>query len=229
MGDFTIEISPKKIHFDLFGGIEISETVLVAYCVTAIIIVLALLFRYLYLKRFTDKPKGLQNIIEWCVESINKFSKSYMNEKGKTIAAYVFALTFFLIMSGLVELIGFRAPATDINFTSAIALMSFVLIITYGVRYKGAIGYLKSFGQPKGFVAPFRILSELSLPVSLACRMFGNMISGLIIMNLLYSVMGYFAVGIPAILSIYFNLFHVLMQTYVFLTLTLSFVNEAVE
>ena len=66
-------------------------------------------------------------------------------------------------------------------------------------------------------------------PVSLACRLFGNMLGGMIVMDLLKSSLGGYAVGIPAVAGLYFNLFHPLIQTYIFVILSLTFINEAAE
>lgn len=229
MKGFDITPMPKKVHIDLFGGFDLSQTIITMWVVMLVIIAFALVFRFVLLKRFKDLPKGFQNLIELFVESIEKFTNSIMGEKGSTIAAYVFTLAFMLVVSGLVELLGIRAPATDINFTAALALMTFGLILAYGFVNKGVWGYLKSYGKPMPFIAPIKVMTELAIPISLASRMFGNMFSGLIVMDLIYTSMNYFAVGIPAILSIYFNLFHVGMQTYIFLTLSLSFIHEAIE
>ena len=79
-------------------------------------------------------------------------------------------------------------------------------------------------------VLPLRMISDIAVPVSLACRLFGNMLGGMIIvMDLLYSAMGNLAVGVPSLVGLYFNAFHPLIQAYIFVTLTLTFINEAVE
>ena len=142
-----------------------------------------------------------------------------------------FLLVIFVavICSGLVELLGIRAPATDINFTIALALISFVLINALAIKKKGIFGRLKWYCEPIKFIAPIKFITQLAAPVSLACRMFGNLFSGLVIMDLIYQAMGAFAVAIPGILAIYFNLFHLAMQSYVFVMLTMSFINEGLE
>jgi F-type H+-transporting ATPase subunit a len=73
------------------------------------------------------------------------------------------------------------------------------------------------------------VLSDIASPVSLACRLFGNMIGGMIVMELLYLALGSFGVGIPAVAGLYFNVFHPLIQAFVFITLSLTFINEAAE
>lgn len=226
----NIPITPANdITIPLFGGFKISETVVTMWIVSLIIIAFAVIFRLFLFKRFKEHPKGFQNVIELCVDGITRFSKGHLGEHGVSIAAYIFTIAVTLAVSGLVELFGFRAPATDINFTGSIAIISFVLIFALGFHYKGVRGFVKSYARPLVFMVPIKLLTDIAKPVSLASRMFGNMFSGLVCMDLVYSAMKYFAVGIPAFLSLYFNLFHVGMQTFIFLTLTLSFINEAIE
>ena len=90
-------------------------------------------------------------------------------------------------------------------------------------------GRIKSLAQPSVGVFRIKIVSELAVPVSLACRLFGNMLGGMIVMDLLYSALGNAAIGFPSVLGLYFNVFHPLIQTYIFITLTLTYIGEAVE
>ena len=83
--------------------------------------------------------------------------------------------------------------------------------------------------KPTPVIFPMKILSDIAVPVSLACRLFGNMIGGMIVMELLKSVLGGYAVGLPAVAGLYFNVFHPLIQTYIFIILSLTFINEAIE
>ena len=222
-------VSPNSVTLPVFGGIQVNETLITSWLVTIGIIIFALIVRYVFFPRFKPVPKGFQNVMEMLVGMVENFTKGIMGERGSYISAYMFSLAFFLITSGLLELFGVRAPATDLNFTVSIALISFVLIAAFGIRFKGVKGWAKSYGEPVSFVAPFRIISDCVLPVSLSCRMFGNLFSGLVIMDMIYSAMGSFAIAIPAFASLFFNFFHVGMQTYVFMMLTLSFVQEKVE
>jgi len=227
-------VLPKTIHFDIFGGVDVPETLITCWVVMALIIIFALIVRFVLMKKFQERPKGFQNVIELCVEACNKFSRSTLNGKASSLDAYIFSLATLLVFSGLAELFGVRAPGTDLSFTIGIALITFIFINAYGIYYKGVFGRIKSFGKPQPVIAPMKIMSDIALPISLSCRMFGNLFSGLIIMDMIYSLLssfslGFAAIGIPAVLSIYFNLFHVGMQAYVFLMLTLTFVHEAVE
>lgn len=219
-----VSVTPSKIS--LFG-LEISETIIITWVVMLIIILFAVIIRIFLLKKFQTVPKGIQNILEMFVESCEKFTNSTLGKRGAGFAAYIFTIAIMIFCTSLVELFGFRAPATDINFTIAIALMSFVLINAFGVYYTGFFGRMRWFIKPKAFMLPINIVTHAVIPVSLSFRLFGNMFAGLVVMDLVYSVT-YLSVGLPAILSIYFNLFHVGIQTYIFLVLTLSFMEETV-
>ena len=220
-------VFPEKIP--IFGGFEVSVTVITAYCVTAVIIVLCLIFRFAVLKNFKQVPRGIQNLLELVVGGVNKFARNVMGERGDAIAPYILTLFTFIIIGGLTEFMGVRSPATDLNCTIGLALISFVLIIAFSIRYKGVVGWLKTYAQPKAFMVPINILSAIAVPISLACRLFGNLFSGLLIMDMIYGGMGYFAIGVPALASIYLILFHIAMQSYVFTTLTMSFIQEKLE
>lgn len=221
-------VAPEKIT--IFGGIQISETLAAAFGVTIAVIILGLLFKFVWIKKFQMVPKGMQLLLEMAVGGVKKFSTNVLGDAaGGSIAPYMLTIYTFVILGGLTEYMGVRSPATDLNCTIALAVITFVLIIAYAIRYKGVGGWLKSYATPKPFMVPINVLSAITIPVSLACRMFGNLFSGLLIMDLIYSGMGPFAIGVPALASIYLILFHIVMQSYVFSTLSLSFIHERLE
>lgn len=222
--------SAITIHYIKIFGIQISETLLISWIVVLILIVFATIFRFLIFPRFKENPKGFQNFIEMIVEAAHKFAVNRIGSKfGMNAGAYVLTIGALLITASLAELIGFKPPMANLTFTASLALISFILINYYGIRKKGLWGRLKSFGQPKAFIAPVRVLVDFALPVSLACRLFGNVLGGLVVMDLLYAVIQNYAFIYPAVFAIYFNLFHILIQTYIFLNLTFTFAGEAME
>ncbi len=110
----------------------------------------------------------------------------------------------------------------------------------FGIKSKGTGTYLKGFLEPFPALLPLNIIGELANPISLGFRLFGNIIGGLIIMNLLYGALaglsGYlgiplpiFQAGIPAVLHIYFDLFAGLLQSFIFTMLTMVFVSMAMD
>lgn len=221
-----LNINPSMIKIPFLGGMLISETIVVTWLVMAILIIFSYFVRFFLLKSFKEIPSGIQNIIEFSIESIEKFSRGILGETGGDIAPYVFTLAAFIIFSGFIELLGLRAPTADLSMTATLAIITLLLINYFAIRHKGLMGRIKDFGKPVFFIAPIKVLVELALPVSLSCRLFGNMLGGLIVMDILYMVV---PIGIPAFISIYFNVFHALIQTFVFILLSLTFIKEAVE
>lgn len=217
-------IMPNKVSI---FGFEISETIVLAWAVILILIILAAIVRIFVLRKFKTVPKGIQNVLEMFIQYTEKFTNSALGKRGPAFAAYIFTIAILIVATSLTELFGFRPPPTDINFTVALAIMSFVLINAFGFYYTGILGRIKWFFKPNSFMMPINIVTHAIIPVSLSFRLFGNMFAGLVVMDLLYSVV-FLSIGIPALLAIYFNLFHVGIQTYIFIVLTVSFMEETV-
>ena len=142
--------------------------------------------------------------------------------------------------SAAVELMGVRAPTSDITMTFSMALITFVLITYNKIKYGGFKGYLKSFLEPVFVMAPLNVLSEVATPVSMSFRHFGNMAGGLVISTLIMgalevlsnAVLGFLPVpllqiGLPGILSLYFDCFTACMQAFIFSMLTMAYVGDA--
>ena len=224
--EFTVDIWAERISL---GGVTISATVLVTWAIVAVVAVLAVAIRVLVVPRMTDEPKGVQNVLELIVETVCNFTHSSVGDLGDCLPSYIFTVGVLMVSCAAVELLGVRAPTSDITMTFSMALVTFVLINYYGIKKKGVGGRISSMARPTPVVFPIKVVSDLAVPVSLACRLFGNMLGGMIVMDLLYMALGNAAIGFPSVLGLYFNVFHPLIQTYIFITLTLTFIGEAVE
>ncbi len=225
-----------NVEFSLFSdrvnifGISFAKTTVVMWVITAITLLLSLVFRIFVFPHFDkDKAKGLQNCIELSVEFMDKFAKDNLGDYNESLAPYMYTLGVFMILSAISELFGLRPPTSDITVTFAMGLITFVLINACGIRKKGIKGRVKSMTTPTPVILPMKILSDIAVPVSLACRLFGNMLGGMIVMDLLKSVLGGYGSGIPAVAGLYFNVFHPLIQAYIFIILSMTFINEAIE
>lgn len=223
---FEVEIWAERVQV---GGYSLSTTVIISWIIMAVLLLAALLIRIFVIPKFRDKPGKFQNVLELIVETVCKYTKTSVGDLGDNLPAYILSLACFMVGCAAVELLGYRAPTADITMTFALALITFILINYYGIKKKGVVGRIKSLAKPTPVVFPMKIVSDLAVPVSLACRLFGNMLGGMIVMDLLYYALGSAAIGIPSVLGLYFNLFHPLIQTFIFVTLTLTFINEAVE
>lgn len=231
----NIEVHGPKISFYI-GSWPVTETVILQWIVMAVIIVLVLVLTH-NLKKIPGKR---QVIAEAIVNAINKLVKDNMGEnKVKRFAPYICGLFSFILLGSLISMTGLRSMTADINVTATLALMTFAMITFYKFKNNGILGYFKSFTKPVALITPINILSELATPLSMALRLFGNMIGGMIITALLYAALTtastaiglsvpFLTVGIPAVLSVYFDLFTGCIQSFVFVMLTLVYVgNEA--
>jgi len=221
--------SPWAARHELFG-LDISVTVLWTWVIMAALLALAVLARIIVLKELDDdKPKGARNAIEFVVETAMNYAGSNVHGEGEMLGCYIFTVCILLVGCAVVELFGIRTPASDITFTLGLGLVTFVLVNIYGIKKKGIGGRIKSLAQPTPIVLPIKIITDLAIPVSLAARLFGNMLGGMIIMDLVYSALGNNGLLIPPVVGLYFNVFHPLLQAFIFVTLSLTFIREAVE
>ena len=225
-GEFKVELFAPRMTF---LGMEMSSTVVITWMVMAVILVIAVLLRIFVIPRMREKPSGLQSVLEIAVDAVCNYTESRASGMGRNLPAYLFSLAFLMIGCSCVEFLGLRAPTADITMTFAMALITFILINYYGIKKKGLGGRIKSMAQPTPIIFPIKIVSDVAVPVSMACRLFGNMLGGMIVMELLYYAMGSAALYSPSLVGLYFNVVHPCIQVFIFVTLTLSFINEATE
>lgn len=226
-----------NVEFEMFServtlfGVSFAQTTVLTWIIMLIVLVFCLIFRFILFPRFDkDRPKNaFQNVMELAVEAMESFTKGAVGDYSEKLAPYMFSLAVFMVFSAASELFGCRPPTSDLLITLSMGLITFALINFCGVKKKGFGGRIKYLSSPTPVILPMKILSDVAVPISLACRLFGNMLGGMIVMDLLKSVLGGYASGIPAVAGLYFNLFHPLIQTYIFIILSLTFINEAIE
>jgi len=223
-----LEFSMWPDRIDVFG-LSVGITVVYTWIAMVILITLALIIRLTVFRAPKDNPKGAQNVVEVIVEAVGSYTNAQTHGTGEMLCSYILTIASLLVTCAFLELFRLRPPTSDITITFSLALMTFLLINIYGIKRKGVLGRIKSLASPTPIVFPFRLISDMAIPVSMACRLFGNMLGGMIVIDLLYNTLGNNAVGIPGVLGLYFNAFHPLIQTFIFVTLTLTFINEAIE
>lgn len=206
--------------FYLFG-LPITETVINTWIVMALLIGFALIAR----RRLAMYPGKFQNFVELIVESITNLVTSTMGEERKGFAPYMATLFLFLAVSNMSGIIGLRPPTADINLTAALALMTFFGIHYYGLKKKG-FGHIKGLAEPLFLFLPLNIIGELAKPVSLSMRLFGNIFGGAVIMAMIAGAVGIF---VPVLPSLYFDLFSGILQSFIFVMLTMVFITLALE
>lgn len=223
-----------QLYVKLFevGGqpVYLTETVINTWIIIAVMAIIALVIR-VGMSKFKEVPESkLQTILEMVVGGINEFVASTMGPSGKKFAGYYGPLIIFIAVCNLSGLLGFRPPTADFATTLAFALITFFMIHGFGVNSKG-IGYFKGFLEPAPILLPLNIIGEFATPISLSFRLFGNILGGTIIMGLVYAMFPKIVIflGIPAALHTYFDLFAGVLQAFIFVMLSMTFVSSAME
>lgn len=217
-------INPRT--FEIFG-FPISETVVNTWGVMAVLLILGALAGRAVARMPADKPpKGWVNVAELVVESMYTFTRSSMGQGRGGFAPYVGTLGLFLAVSNILGVIGIRPPTADLNTTVAMASITFFNITYYSLKTRGVLGYARRFLEPLPFMLPLNIISEIALPVSMALRLFGSMTGGAMIMGLIYS---FAPLLVPVLPHLYFDLFSGIIQSFIFVMLTVTFVASGME
>lgn len=229
INDILGEFSIMADRVTLFG-VSFAKTSVTMWCITAIVLVLCILFRIFVFPKFRDeKPGILQHGIEILVDFFDSFTTSKVEGDTGMLSSYLISLAILMFGCAVSELFSLRPPTSDIMVTLSMGLMTFFFINYYGIKNKRLSGRFRSLITPSPVLLPMKIISDIAVPVSLACRLFGNMLGGMIVMDLLKGASGGYALGIAPVAGLYFNLFHPVIQIYIFVTLSLTFINEAVE
>ena len=202
-------------------GLQIPESVVVSWGIMVFLVLGSILLtRNLRVDHITRR----QAILEMVVTLLNDFFVGLLGENGKRYVPYLMSVALYIACSNLIGVFGIKPPTKDLNVTAALALMSIVLIEYSGIHARGGKGFLKSLTAPTPVMTPMNILEIAIRPTSLCMRLFGNVLGAFVIMELIKLVVPVF---VPAVFSLYFDLFDGLIQTYVFVFLTSLFMKES--
>lgn len=209
---------PEKIRV---LGIEIGPSLVSAFIISIILIVFALILRFTVIKNLKRTPSKIQMMLEGLVSFFAKQAKDTTHHFANGVAPFTMACSIFIFFSTMAELVGLRPAMADINACFAFGLAAFFIINYYGFKQK-------KLNRLKRFCNPINIITDLAVPVSLSFRLFGSIVSGLLITELIYSFL-FTSFVIPAGVAVITTIFHALIQSYVFATLTSLFIGEAIE
>ena len=177
-----------------------------------------------------EVPSKFMNVVELMIETIEGLVTSTMGEHNIRFTPYILTIFILILCSNLFGLLGFTPPTSDYSVPFALAIATFVIVQVSGVMSSGGIGkYLRGFFEPYILLSPLNIIGELANPVSLSFRLFGNILSGGLIMTLLYSFLGYLTPIIAPAFHIYFDIFSGVLQAFIFTMLTMVFIADATE
>ena len=214
--------------------------------VNSALVLITIFFFCLYMTHGISEKIVLkrQHFAELIIEKVDGLVIENMGEYFKGYSPFIIAILALSAESSLTSLLGLFPPTSDINIVGGWAILVFIIITYYKMKC-GPISYLKSFTEPVAFLAPINFISEFATPISMAFRHYGNILSGTVISVLLASALGgvstmllgalpgfladipLFQVGIPAVLSIYFDVFSGCLQAFIFAMLTMLNISGA--
>ena len=239
-----ITIAGARIFFEI--PMPIQNMMITESQLNSCAVIISVLGLCLYLTHGLKTTPELkrQHLCEIAVEAAQSFVDSNMTARFSGFAPFVAAIMALSAFSSLSSLIGLYPPTSDLNIVAGWAILVFVLITYYKLK-GGFLKYLKSFVDPVPILAPFNVISEVATPVSMSLRHYGNILSGSVIAALVGAALtkltelalGWLPsglgeipllrIGIPALLSIYFDVFSGLLQAFIFAMLTMIYVSNA--
>ena len=175
----------------------------------------------------TDKPSGIQNVAELIVEMLDGMVKSNMGKHAVKYRNYVGTLFIFLLVSNISGILGLRPPTADYGVTFPLGCITFVLIQYNNIKWNKFGAFTELF-KPFPFLFPINLIGELATPFSISLRLFGNVVSGTVIMALIYGLLSKIAFLWPGVLHAYFDIFSGAIQTYVFCMLTMVWITQKI-
>ena len=210
-----------------FGGKTVNPGMISAFVVTALLLAAALALRVFLIPRFRYVPGRLQLLLEEAVGLFDHMARSSSPHRSGFLGAYIFACGCYVFVGTLFELLGFQAltihghpvtlpaPLSDVNAAIALGTLSYLVILSGGLAANGVRGVGMT-------------LKEFSLPISMSFRLFGALLSGLLVTELVYYYVSLSFV-LPIVVGVLFTLLHALIQTYVLTMLTALYYGEVSE
>ena len=214
-------------QISLFGLKTVNPGMISAFVVTGVLLIAAALIRIFAVPRFKLQPGKLQLVLEEAVGLFDGMAKGNSPHRNRFMGAYIFSAGAFIFVGTLFELLGLQAvtihghpitlpaPLSDVNAAIALGTLSYLVIASGGVAEHGPKGVLKA-------------LKEFSLPISMSFRLFGALLSGLLVTELVYYYVNLSFV-LPVIVGVLFTLLHALIQTYVLTMLVALYYGEVSE
>ena len=218
------------------------QTTVFSILIITVVIIVFLIFVNGKLKKFDpmDEPKGIVLLMMVAVQTIDNMVKEKTNDEvAKTLTPYMLTVALYLFMANISGLFALETPTSNYSVTLVLAAITCILIEVYSAKARGTKSYIKTWFEP---FAPFVVLnlfSKMSTLLSLSLRLFGNILSGGILMSVIYQMLASISKMIPfmgefnimgvlvaPVLHFYFDLFSGVMQAFIFITLTISFIGK---
>lgn len=217
-----ISISPDQMVFWSWHGFELNATIVFTWGVMAILVVGSMLLT----RRLTDdeRPSHWQNALEVIVGGLRSQVREVGGRHADRSVPFIGTLFLFIGLSNLLPIVpGFEPPTGSLSTTAALALCVLVAVPIYGIRQRGLWGYLRGYLRPTPFMLPFNLMGEFTRTIALAVRLYGNIMSGVVIVAILLTLT-------PFIFPAAMELLHLLtgmVQAFIFAVLATVYIAAA--
>lgn len=211
--------------YELFGQTFWITTTHVALLIVMLLILAFAIAARITIRHADEYPTGFQNVVELIVEMLDNMVENSMGVHAKKFRNYIGSIFIFIFISNISGLVGLRPPTADYGVTLPLGLITFGIIQYNNIKYNKSGAFTGLF-KPLPLLFPINLIGEIAVPFSLSLRLFGNVLSGTVMMSLIYSLLSRIAIGWTGFLHIYFDIFSGAIQTYVFCMLTMVFVSD---
>jgi len=224
--DFFIH---EVFGYELFGQTFYITTTHVCMLIVMLVIIAFCVAVNIAIRKAKEIPEGILNVAEMAVDAIDNMVAGVMGKNAKPFANYIGTIFIFIFLSNISGIFGLRPPTADYGVTFPLGVMTFTLITFNKFKYQKVKGVIAGLCDPWPFWAPINLIGDIAVPISLSLRLFANVLSGTVMMALVYGLLSQIAIAWPAVLHVYFDLFSGAIQTYVFCMLTMTYINSAIE
>jgi len=214
--------NPDDIIVWQWGMLKINATLLFTWLIMAMILVIA----WLATRRLTNDvhPGRWQTFMEMVISIIRDQIREISQEDPEPYQAFIGSIFLFIAVANLLTIVpGYRPPTGSLSTTVALAICVFLAVPLYGIQRQGLLNYLKQYARPSLFMLPFNIIGEISRTIALAVRLFGNMMSGTVVVAVLISITPFL---FPIVLQL-LGLLTGMIQAYIFAILAMVYITSA--
>lgn len=218
-----VRLSPDELIVFYVGDLPVNATLVFSWALILLMVVGA----WLVTRRLTsdvEMSRG-QNLLEVIVSGMRDQIQGMGVDRPELYMPFVGTLFLFIALSNIFAALvpGFEAPTGSLSTTAALAIVVFVAVPIYGIAQRGVFGYLRQYIEPTPLMLPMNVIGELSRTLALAFRLFGNIMSGALIVGLLLSIAPFF---FPIVMRL-LGLLTGLVQAYIFAVLAMVYIASA--
>ncbi len=217
-----IDITPDQIVYFTWGFATLSATIVFTWVVMALLIAVAwLTTRHLSSGSSVSRR---QTLFEMLITFMRSQIREITDQDPDRYLPFIGTLFLFISVSNMLEIVpGYHAPTGSINTTAALALVVFFAVPIFGIAERGFIGYMKHYAQPTPLMLPFNIIGEVTRTLALAVRLFGNIMSGSLVVAILLTLVPIFVPVVMTVLGLLIGQ----VQAYIFAVLAAVYIGAA--